>query len=95
MIRNIVMVQLKAEADPEVIRTYQADLLALDVPGMIACRIGEDLGLREGNWSFAVIADFRDVDAYRAYDLDEQHNRLRALLADQAAQVARLQFESV
>jgi hypothetical protein len=37
--------------------------------------IGSDLGLREGNSSFAIVADFTDADAYRAYDLDPAHNR--------------------
>jgi hypothetical protein len=35
-------------------------------------------GLRDGNWSFAIVTDFTDADPHRAYDQDEEHNRARA-----------------
>ena len=47
----------------------------------------------DGNWSFAIVADFSDADAYRAYDQDEQHNRARAGLLPMTEQIARVQFE--
>jgi hypothetical protein len=50
-------------------------------------------GLREGNWSFAIVADFTDAESYRQYDLEDGHNRLRAELAPHAEQVGRAQFE--
>jgi hypothetical protein len=53
----------------------------LTCPGILAYRIGSDLGLQEGNWSFAIIVDLTDADAYRAHDLDDAHNAARARLA--------------
>ncbi len=55
--------------------------------------IGYDLGLREGNWSFAIVADFTDGEAYRAYDQDPAHNHARAGLLPLTEQIARIQFE--
>ena len=42
---------------------------------------------------FAPVADFSDVAAYRAYDLDSAHNRARARLAPLVEHIARAQFE--
>ncbi len=54
--------------------------------------VGDDFGLHDGNWSFAIVADFTDADAYRAYDQDEEHNRARAGLLPMTEQIARVQF---
>jgi len=93
MIRNVVMVKLPDDHD----RAWAADLrerfAALNCPGTLSYTIGPDMGLREGNWSFTIVADFADEASYRAYDADEEHNRLRAELAREAQQVARMQFE--
>lgn len=93
MIRNVVLVELKPGHDPEELATIQDGFRALACPGTLSYSLGNDLGLREGNWSFAIVADFVDADAYRAYDLDAVHNRLRARLAPLATRVARAQFE--
>ncbi|HET9074802.1 MAG TPA: Dabb family protein [Solirubrobacteraceae bacterium] len=92
MIRNVVMVQLTPGHDPKVVAEIQAGFRALDPPGCVAYTLGDDLGLREGNWSFAIVADFRDEAAYRAYDADGEHNRLRGLLAPHVETIARAQF---
>ncbi len=93
MIRNIVMVRLKADHD----RAEMAELMdrfrALNCPGTLSYTLGTDAGLRAGNWSFAIVADFVDADAYRGYDADEEHNRLRGHLGPMAEEVARVQFE--
>lgn len=93
MIRNVVMVKLKNGHDPAWAADLRARFAALNCPGTLSYTVGPDIGLRDGNWSFAIVADFADVDAYRNYDADEEHNRLRAELAPHAEQVARLQFE--
>lgn len=93
MIRNVVMVRLKPEADPAEVAAIQDGLRRLDCPGTLSYAVGDDLGLRKGNWSFAIVADFADADAYRGYDLDAEHNRIRARLAPLADQIARLQFK--
>ncbi len=93
MIRNVVLVRLKAGQDAAVIAEIQKGLRGLDCPGTVSYTVGDDLGLREGNWSFAIVADFADVASYRDYDADAEHNRIRARLAPLAEQVARVQFE--
>src|SRR5215469_14240697 len=93
MIRNVVLVKLKPGQDPAVVAKAQQAFLDLNCPGTLSYTIGDDLGLREGNWSFAIVADFKDVDSYQAYDQDPEHNRVRARLALMAEQVARTQFQ--
>ena len=71
-----------------------AGIAALRLPGLLSNRIGLDLGLREGGWSFAITNDWVDADAYRTYDLDPEHNRFRAMVVEVCEQVARVQFEA-
>ena len=93
MIRNVVLVKLKAGQDPAEVAEIQEALRNLDCPGTLSYTIGDDLMLREDNWSFAIVADFTDADSYRAYDQDAEHNRVRARLAPMAEQIARAQFQ--
>ncbi len=93
MIRNIVLVKLKTGQDPAAVAKAQQAFLDLDCPGTLSYVIGDDLGLREGNWSFAIVADFTDAEAYRAYDQDAAHNQARAGLIPMTEQIARVQFE--
>jgi hypothetical protein len=92
MIRNIVLIELKHDADRGAVAEIQDGLRRLDCPGTVSYTLGDDLALREGNWSFAIVADFEDEAAYRGYDEDAEHNRLRALLAVQVEQIARVPF---
>ena len=92
MIRNVVMVKLHPGHDPAELRAIQEGFRSLNCPGTLAYTVGSDAGLREGNWSFAIVADFTDEASYRSYDADSEHNRLRARLAPMAEAVARVQF---
>jgi hypothetical protein len=92
MIRNVVRVKLKPGSDRDAVRAVQDGFRALDPPGCVAYTLGDDLGLRDGGWSFAIVADFTDEAGYRAYDADAEHNRLRALLTPHVEQLARVQF---
>jgi hypothetical protein len=93
MIRNVVMIQLAADADLAEVARVQDGFRAMNCPGTVSYTLGDDLGLRDGNWSFAIVADFTDTDAYRNYDADGEHNRLRGLLAPMTERIARCQFE--
>ena len=92
MIRNVVMIELRADADREVVAEVQAGFRALNPPGCVSYTLGADLGLREGNWSYAIVADFEDEAAYREYDLERVHNELRERQAPHVERVARVQF---
>jgi Stress responsive A/B Barrel Domain len=93
VIRNVVLVKLKAGADAAEVAGIQDGFRNLECPGTVSYTLGDDLGLRDGAWSFAIVADFTDVASYRAYDLDAAHNRYRARLGPLAEQIARVQFE--
>ena len=93
MVRNVVLVKLAPSQDPAAVVKAQEAFLNLNCAGTLTYVIGDDLGLRDGNWSFAIVADFADVDAYRAYDQSEEHNRARAGLLPMTEQIARVQFE--
>jgi Stress responsive A/B Barrel Domain len=64
------------------------------VPSIRAYRMGTDVGINEGNFDFAVSADFDDVDGYVAYRDDPTH---QAIIADHIAPIiaqrASVQFE--
>ncbi len=101
MIRNVVVGRLRAAAGPAqqaadaaLLTKGLAGLAALKFPGMIANVAGTDLGLRDGGWDFAITNDWQDADAYRVYDLDQEHNRLRReIFAVICQDIARVQFE--
>ena len=93
MIRNVVLVKLKPGQQPQEVAEVQQDFRDLRCPGTLTYTVADDLGLRDGNWSFAIVADFEDADAYRGYDRDAAHNRARARLAPLAEAIARVQFD--
>ncbi|HEY9263277.1 MAG TPA: Dabb family protein [Mycobacterium sp.] len=93
MIRNVVLAKLKTGYDTAEVESIQEGLRNLNCPGTRNYTVGTDAGLRDGNWDFVIVADFEDTAAYRGYDEDAEHNRLRARLAPFIDQVARAQFE--
>ena len=60
------------EADIRALGDGLASLPGL-VPGIQGYRFGPDAGLGEGNADFAVVAEFADVGAYRAYAAHPAH----------------------
>jgi len=93
MIRNVVVGRVRPEVPRQQIEEALAAIVALDPPGCLDMRVGVDAGLREGNWSFSITADFTDEDAYRRYDLEEEHNRVRReLIGPICEDVVRIQF---
>ena len=97
MIRNVVVGVVRpgvpteqVEAALQALRDYRLDGVPPGVGGIVA---GQDLGLREGNASYCLTVDFPDEAAYRAYDLDEEHNRIRReLFAPISESIRRIQF---
>ena len=75
MIRHCVTFRFGPEATPEAVEALVAALGAL--PDAIAeirdYRFGPDLGLRETNADFAVVADFEDESAFRTYATHPAH----------------------
>jgi Stress responsive A/B Barrel Domain len=95
MIRNVVVGRLKPGLERTAIEPALAAIAALSPPGLIECRVGTDLRLRDGSWDFAITSTFVDEDAYRAYDLDAEHNRIRReMIAPVSAETVRVQFQA-
>lgn len=95
MIRNVVVGRLTPGAGREDAEKALAAIVALELEGCLDIKVGVDAGLREGNWDFSITADFADVESYRRYDLDEEHNRIRReLFAPISAEIVRIQFEA-
>jgi hypothetical protein len=94
MIRHIVLFKLNASATPEAVEQIRAELAGLSCPGRHGFTMGPDLRLRDGNMDLALVADFDDLEAYRAYDTDAEHERIRRdLIAPVAERIARCQFQ--
>jgi hypothetical protein len=94
MIRNVVVGTVNEGVDPVEVENALQALRDLRVDGVDFTLVaGQDLGLREGNASYVLTADFVDEDAYRVYDADEEHNRIRReLFAPISASISRVQF---
>ena len=100
VIRNVVVGRLRATDDPDqravdvaMLHEGLAGIAALQLPGLLAMNVGCDLGLRDGGWTFAITNDWQDADAYRVYDAEEEHNRLRReIFAVICEEIARVQF---
>lgn len=95
MIRNVVLMRLPDDADDHARAELEAGLAgiaALDLPGLLDVHVGPDAGLRAGGWSAAITNDWVDEAAYRAYDLDPEHNEHRRRIVAVCADVARVQF---
>ncbi|HEY1571931.1 MAG TPA: Dabb family protein [Pseudonocardiaceae bacterium] len=97
MIRNVVVGRLREPDDPQaqaMLKDGLAAIAALTFPGLLAMHVGAALALRPGGWSFAITNDWTDVDSYRVYDTDDEHNRLRReVFAVICEDIARAQFE--
>jgi hypothetical protein len=95
MIRNVVVGRVRPDVPRAQVEKALAALVALEPEGCLDMRGGVDAGLREGNWSFSITADVTDADAYRRYDLEEEHNRVRReLFGPICEDVVRIQFET-
>lgn len=93
VIRHIVMGRLRPDADAALLESGLAAMRALAIDGLLHLECGRDAGLRDGNWDYAITVDLVDEAAYRRYDTDDEHNRLRREnFGPVSAEVVRVQF---
>ena len=79
MIRHVSLLTFEDGAD---YAPFAAAIKAL--PGRLPIRnyqIGPDVGINQGNATFAVVADFDTVDDYLQYRDDPEHQRILKELA--------------
>jgi hypothetical protein len=81
MIRHVVLFTWKPEATDEQKAAVAAELAKLpgEIPEIRAYTFGPDAGINQGNYHFAVVADFDDEDGYRTY---RDHPRHRAVITE-------------
>ena len=95
VIRNVVLGRLRPGVEPAAVEPALAAIVALRPDGLLDCRVGTDLRLRDGSWDFAITSDFVDEDAYRAYDREAEHNRVRReLFGPLCEEIVRVQFRT-
>ncbi|TMR94184.1 Dabb family protein [Nonomuraea basaltis] len=92
MIRHIVLFTWTEDATDEQKATVTAELRKL--PGVIqelrSYTVGADAGINQGNYEYAVVADFDSVDDYLVYRDHPQHQaviaqHIKPILAARAA----------
>jgi hypothetical protein len=96
MIRHVVMFRWTPQATEEQKRRVVDELGRLPalLPVLRAYHVGPDLGLAEGNFEFAVVADFDDLAGFQAYREHPEHRRIIAeFIQPIAAQRAAVQHE--
>ena len=93
MIRNVVLFSVKEGTQPEQVEAIARAMKAITFARCSRWEMGRDLNLRAGNMPYAFIAEFDDEAAYRAYDSNEEHNRIRReLLAPIVEKIERSQY---
>jgi stress responsive alpha/beta barrel protein len=78
VIRHVVVFRFAGNVTEEQVEEIRAALLALRdrVPEIRDLQAGRDLGLRDGSADFAVAGLFDDEEGWRAYQFDEEHQRI-------------------
>lgn len=82
MIRHVALFRWIEGTRPDQIAAVRAGLDGLPgaVPSIRAYVHGPDLGLGEGRWDYAVVADFDDAQGYAEYDSHAAHAAVRSAL---------------
>jgi len=96
MIRHVVMFRWAEGATEEQQGLAAAEVARLPsvVPSLRAFASGADVGVNQGNFDFAVAADFDDVDGYVAYRDHPEHRAIvEKFIRPITAQRAAVQFE--
>ena|SRR5215475_8013411 len=96
MIRHVACFSWDDEMTDEMERQFASELTALapKLAGLRSYHAGPDAGLVEGNFDFAVVADFDDVEGYVGYRDHPEHQAIVARYSRPHAKTrAAVQFE--
>ena len=96
MIRHIALFKWAADATDEQKKAAAAEVARLPsiVSSIRAFASGPDAGINQGNFDFAVTADFDDEAGYFAYRDDPSHREIvQRYVTPIAAQRAAVQYE--
>lgn len=88
MIRHVVLFSWVPEASEEQVRLVATEIRTLPplMSGLRAYHAGPDAGIIEGNFDFAVVADFEDAASYLAY---RDHPAHRAVVEQTIQPISR------
>jgi hypothetical protein len=96
MVRHIAMFQFREDAPAGIVESLSTGLARLPerISEIVTYRYGADLGLREGNFDFAVVADFENAEDFATYANHADHQAfIRDNLTPVVAERVALQFE--
>ena len=96
MIRHVVTFRWKPDTTAGDIAAIEAGLgeLPAAIDEIQRYTFGRDVGINDGNFQFAVVADFASADDYVVYRDDPQHRKLiEEHIRPHIAERAAIQFE--
>jgi hypothetical protein len=96
MIRHVVMFRFKDGTSPAAVTAIAEGLggLPAAIPEIAEYRFGSDIGVNDGNFDFAVVADFADTADYLVYRDHPLHQALiRERIAPHVDARAAVQFD--
>lgn len=75
MLRHVVLFKLDPKAPSDALTSLEEGLFELSrsISEIVSYRYGADLGLREGNFDFGLVADFADAAAFDRYVVHPDH----------------------
>ena len=78
MFRHVVTFRWNSESSPEHVAALEEALSGLPalLPDLRRYAYGTDAGINEGNYDFAVVAEFDNSDGYLAYRDNDEHARI-------------------
>jgi hypothetical protein len=88
MIRHVALFTWIPEATDEQKQQVAKELMTLPplLSGLRAFQVGPDAGIIEGNFDFAVVADFDDAESYLGY---RHHPAHRAIIEQVTSPITR------
>jgi Stress responsive A/B Barrel Domain len=80
MIRRVVLRKWKEGTTAADVEAVTAGLSTLpgQIPQIRSYTHGPDVGGEDGAFDYGIVAEFDDLDAWRAYDVDAVHEKVRA-----------------
>lgn len=96
MIRHVVLLRWQEGTTPSAVNAVSEGLggLPAAIPEIREYRFGHDLGVNQGNFDFAVVADFANLEDYVVY---RDHPVHRALIDERITPIldgrAAIQYE--
>lgn len=80
MVRHLCLIKYKDAAAVDAAAQTKIDAAYLKLPsiidGLLSMQVGRDLGLLDGNYDFAIQAEFRDTDSFVAYSTHPAHGEI-------------------